>query len=151
MLLKRIHNDSGVVTHVLVKHTGSGDAQNFSERLVGAGVEAGWIVVEGETLTIKAQPEPLRYSIRRRPGYYVAGTCDRIPLTDAAWSQALSRTEATLAPREAKAYLSQRGLPVTGYEVTRAYECVLDAEQHDKFKAIVNAKGLVVGKHTQEI
>jgi hypothetical protein len=34
--------------------------------------------------------------------------------------------------------------------VTNAYECVLAREQHDRFRAVLDAKGRVVGNHNLE-
>lgn len=134
MLLKKNYGPDGSVSHVEVKHTGTSPEQNFSHRLVEAGMADGWVTVEDDALTMKTDAEPLRYQLKRKPGYYCVSTGDRIPISDIAWTQACTRAEAILAPREARKWLAARGLAETDYEVTRAYECVLGADQHDTFK-----------------
>jgi hypothetical protein len=59
-----------VVSHMEIKHTGQSPEQHFSTRLVAAGLAEGWLVIEGSTLTLKAQPQDLIYQIRRTPGTY---------------------------------------------------------------------------------
>lgn len=78
------------VKYVEIEHTGLHAEQHFSVKLIAQGVTDGWMVIEGNQLTIKAVPEDLHYTIKRVPGQYVDG-------------------------------------------IIHYYDCVLSAEQHDKF------------------
>lgn len=131
MLIKRQYDKAGKCTHVTVKHTGTGQAQNFSHRLVEGGVADGWIEVGDSQLVIKTDGEPLRYALNRTPGYYCISTGERIPVSAMAWS---SSRRGELASREAMLWLAKAGKAPTDYEVTNAYECVLDADQHAQHK-----------------
>jgi hypothetical protein len=148
MLMQRKYAKDGVtVTHVLVKHTGVSAEQNFSHRLVEDGMAAGWIAITDDKLKMLAQPERLVYTLKREPGYYCISTGERIPVSARSWASA---NRGTLARAEAQAWLKSKRLKDTDYEVTNAYECVLDAGQHDKFHAVVDAKGRITGNHTLE-
>lgn len=147
MLMQRQYNKAGKCTHVAVKHTGTSQAQNFSHRLVENGVADGWIEVGPSHLVIKTDGEPLRYALKRTPGYYCLSTGERIPVSAMAWA---SPRRGELASREARDWLQQAGKAPTDYEVTNAYECTLALEQHHRFRAVLDAKGRVVGNHTLE-
>ena len=149
MLLKRQHDSAGSCTGVLVKHTGLTAEQNFSRRLVSQAVAAGWMEIDGDLLTIDAKPEPLRYQLLRTPGYYCLSSGDRIPIGENAWVELLAG-EAALASRERAAWLASHGMQADDYTLTLAYECVLSAEQHVKFKAVRAPSGNVVAAHTLE-
>lgn len=148
MRLKRQY-DKGRVTHMLVEHTGTSPEQNFADRLVEQGIDEGWIKVDGAALELRAEPELLQYQILRAPGYYCRSTGDRIPLSERALRRLATRQMDT--PRaEALAWLASKGLDPTDYEVTLAYECVLDAGQHERFRAVRDAASNVVAAHTLE-
>lgn len=147
MMLRKQYDKAGKCTHVTVKHTGSSPEQNFSHRVVEDGVADGWIAVSPSQLVIKTDGEPLRYALKRTPGYYCLSTGERIPVSAMAWA---SPRRGELASREARDWLSKAGKAPTDYEVTNAYECVLAPEQHDRFRAVLDAKGRVVGNHTLE-
>lgn len=135
MLLKKHYDAKGAVTHVDVQHTGTHDAQSWGAKHVSAWVEEGWMRVDGDSIVIvtgDGQPD-LIYAIKRRPGYYCADTGERVPISDLALTQFMSQSVATLAPREAVAWLKGKGRSGK-YAATRNYECVLDAKQHAQFK-----------------
>lgn len=144
MRLKRQYDKGGRVTHMLVEHTGTSPEQNFADRLVEQGIDEGWITVSGTTaLMLKAEPESLQYRILRIPGYYCRSTGERIPLSERALRRLATRQME--APRaEALAWLAAKGLEPTDYEVTLAYECELDAGQHERFRATRDAASNVV-------
>lgn len=131
MLMQRQYDKAGKCTHVIVKHTGTDEAQNFSHRVVEGGIADGWIEVGEDYLQIKTDGEPLRYRLNRTPGYYCVSTGERIPISAMAWA---SPRRGELASREARTWLAKAGKEPTDYEVTNAYECVLDADQHAQFK-----------------
>lgn len=135
MELKRRTGPDGRVTHVDVVHTGINATQSWGAKHVAAWVDEGWMQIQSNRITITTgdgQPD-LTYTINRRPGYYCADTGERIPLSDLALSQFMTQTQATLAPREAVAWLTSRGRSGK-YVATRSYECVLDTALHEQFK-----------------
>lgn len=150
MLMQRQYDGAGKCTHVLVKHTGTEPAQNFSRRLVLQAVTDGWMQITGSTLTIKAEPEDLFYAIKRQPGYYCISTGERIPVDDLAWSQMLQTGRGDLSRQQALAWLASKGKPATDYEVTMAYECVLGDAQHEKFRAVHAISGNLIAAYKQE-
>lgn len=140
MHLKRLFDHSSgepVITGVEVKHTGVDAEQHFSTRLVAAGVAGGWITITGETMTMKAQPEPLVFKILRRPGYYCCFDKSAIPMPAEAWM------EPSLAAAVARAYLKAKGFSgespdpsnPAGYGRSNQWDVLLSAEQHAKYKA----------------
>jgi hypothetical protein len=153
MLLQRQYEKDAAgtprCTHVLVKHTGTSPEQNFSHRAVEQAMVDGWMHIDGDTLTVTAEPEDLLYQVKRTPGYYCRSTGERIPISPTAWVRMRSTGQGDLSAREAKAWLLSRGKDATDYEVTHAYECVLDAEQHAKFHAVRDGASNVVAAYTQ--
>lgn len=150
MLLKRQYDPATLdaaaprVTHVQVKHTGANAAQNLSTGLVADAVAAGWMRIDGATLTMVAEPEDLVYRIERGPGYYCCHDGKPIPISDLAREERLRSGIGRLSAAEALAYLAAHGFAgkaspdaanPAGYQVIDHYECVLAAEQHAKFKA----------------
>lgn len=135
MELKRRYGPDGNVSHVEVIHTGAREGQNWSARCVEAWVEEGWMRVDGDTIVLTTAPDQpdLVYTIVRKPGYYSVETGERIPVSDIALTQFMTKTQATIAPREAQAWLASRGL-TGGYVATRNYECTLQPDLHAQFK-----------------
>jgi hypothetical protein len=131
------------VSHVSVVHTGTSPQQNFSGRLVDAGLADGWLSISGTRLTIKTDAEPLGYAIVHPPGYYCCHDGKEIKLSQRARDERLrDPTHAKLAAAEARAYMEKAGFAgkaspdpqnPAGYRVIDHYECKLDAEQHAKF------------------
>lgn len=133
MELKRRNTPSGV--RIEVVHTGTYEDQSWGAKHVQAWAEEGWMVVGDDTitiLTVDGQPD-LVYSIKRKPGYYSKATGERIPLSDVAMTQFMTKVVATLAPQQATAWLLSKGI-TGGYEATRNYECTLPKAAHAKFK-----------------
>lgn len=146
MLLKRHHigvqTDNGSVEfrlkYVELKHTGVKPEQNFSTSLIAQGMADGWISMDDKSITLGVKPEALKYSIKRKPGYYCCHDGKAIPVTAEAYG------DPALAAVQCQQYLKANGFAgkkspdpsnPAGYERTHAYECVLDAKQHEKFKA----------------
>jgi hypothetical protein len=133
MKLQRQYTD-GACSHVRVVHTGTSPEQNFSTRLVDAGVAQGWVSVSGDRLLMKTDAAPLAYTVKRPPGYYCKSTDAPIPVSDAAW-RILTRYAITDEARpEVLAWLAAQGKAADDYDLSLAWECVLDAAQHDAFK-----------------
>lgn len=122
--------------HVEVKHTGVHPEQNFSSRMVMNAVSEGWMVIEGDKLTIKTcehQPN-LVYTINRSPGHYALQDGSRIPISDLAKEERQRTGIGRLSAKEALAYITAKGFTNKGYEVIDHFECVLDSALHDQFK-----------------
>jgi len=128
MKLQRQFRD-GKCTHMRVVHTGKSPEQNFSQRLVAAGLAEGWLTLAGDTLSMKTDGEPLRYTVKRRPGYWCKSSGDAIPVSAVAWGM-LMGGNGQLARAETLAWLASHGKPATDYDLTAAFECVLDPAQH---------------------
>jgi hypothetical protein len=148
MLLKRKYDlrdpAQPVVTGVELRHTGIKPEQNFSVRLVSQGLAEGWLELGDGTITLHTDVAPLRYTVRRAPGYYCCHDGKRIPISDMAQQERLRTGIGRLAALEARAYLATQGFAgkpspdaanPAGYQVLEHYECVLDAAQHAKWKA----------------
>lgn len=133
---------------VEVFHTGDTPQQTFRRGLVQDACAAGWMVVDGDTLKLKAVNVELSYSIDRHPGYYVKSTGGRIALSELAMWEFLSQPVATLAPAEARGYLAACGLQPTDYEATRNYQCTLSAGQHALWRSVRDIAGNVVAAQT---
>lgn len=127
-----------------VVHTGNAALQRFSHRFVQDGMAAGLVHIEGDRLTLVCEPMNLHYTVQRVPGYYCKSTGQRIPLSDMAMTEAMTRQVAILAPREARAWLLSYGLPATDYEAPKDFQCELDADQHQAMAAVLAPSGLRV-------
>lgn len=142
MLLKRIYEEQGsfgpTCVGVEVVHSGLNPEQNFSMAMVERGLSEGWIVQNGDVLELRTPNDVLRYQVKRRPGYYCSSTGERIPVSAVAWN---SRERGILCQREARKWLQERGKGPNDYEVTNAYECALNPEQHMKYRAVVGPSG----------
>lgn len=131
-MLKRIYGSDGKVDHFDVWHTGTRREQNFSRQLVEVGLAQGWILIEGERLTLRASPEYLVYRILRGPGYYCLHCGSALP-SDLTGQGA----RAHIAEVHRQASTSPDPQWPLGYRVSHAYECLLDEGQHEKFKSRV--------------
>lgn len=133
MKLQRQFTD-GKCTHMRVIHTGIAPEQNFSTRLVATGLAEGWITIDGDELLMKTADEPLRYALKRKPGYYCKSTGEPIAVSTVAWGMLMSG-QGQMANAEVRAWLISRGKDSADYDLTAAFECVLDAGQHEALKA----------------
>lgn len=116
--LKQIH----------VKHTGTHPEQQFSRRLVDAGLHEGWISLGQGKLTLHTAEGDLAYTIVRVPGTYCC-YCN-LALGDDP-SGVTGRDHVALM--HAGESCDDQDNPA-GYRVTHAYECVLDADTHAKWQ-----------------
>lgn len=116
-----------VFSHMTVHDTGATAAQHFSERLVKAGIEEGWISIKDGILTLYAKPENLLYTIVRTPGRYSCFDGTKLPDDDNG-----ARARAYIAKHHAGEPSPDPNHPA-GYECINYYDCVLSQEQHDKF------------------
>jgi hypothetical protein len=117
--------------HVEVKHTGTHAEQNFSHRIVAAGLAEGWISLGRGTLTLHAPAEDLLYAILRMPGRYCLH-CDHYLADDGDRGVKLREH---VSRAHAGAVSPDPATPA-GYVWLTYYECRLDAAQHAKFKVV---------------
>lgn len=150
MLIQRIHDPAGQCTGVRVKHTGLAPEQNFSHRLVEQALMEGWVTIDGDTLVMKAEPEDLRYLLKRRPGYYCTSSGQRIPITEAAWVRKQSTGRGDLSRKEALSWLAAHGKKAGDYHVTEAYECALETALHARYRAVPGRNGLLTAAANRE-
>jgi len=151
MLLKRhYHPGTLQVSGVEIKHTGVSPEQNFSRRVVTAGLTEGWLRIEGDKLTLDGANGKLEYVIRRSPGYYCKSTGERIPVSDVAWTDFLASGQGKLSQVEARAWLLGRGKDSSDYEITLAWECVLAPEDHEKWHCTRDVAGNVVSQWVKQ-
>ncbi len=139
------------ITHVTVHHTGLSAEQNFDDGLIDQALVQGWATLEGDRLLLKTDGEPLRYTVNRMPGYFCKSTGEPIPISAKAWARFRFGGDSALSQPEAKAWLAARGLAPNDYDIAVAYHCVLDADQHERLRAVPDAKGSLVAAHTLEV
>lgn len=116
--------------HLVIHHTGLDAEQSFSERLVQQGVEEGFILIQDGQLILYARPENLVYDVRRTPGRYSCFDGSKLPDDDDD-SGRLAR--AVMAERHPGEPSPDPAHPA-GYYKLNHYECVLNAEQQEKFR-----------------
>ncbi len=157
MMLKRHYDPASLVdgqsprvTHVEVIHTGLSADQNFDDGLIDGAVSAGWAQLSGDRLTLKTDGEPLRYTIKRTPGYFCKSTGERIPVSERAWARFRYGGDSAASQPEARAWLAAHGKQPNDYDIAVAYHCVLDTDQHDRFRAVRGPKNQIVAAHTLE-
>lgn len=153
MLLKRIYkipegwerqvNEKGdcinmpPLDYVALGNTGTNPEQNFPTQEVIHNMQHGLMGIDGDTLIFNVHPEPLRYAIKRRPGRYCLHCGTKLP--DDAKGE-LARLH--VAEQHAGVPSPHADIPA-GYENLTYFECVLDAEQHEKYRVRPERKHLV--------
>lgn len=116
------------LSHIEVYDTGTTPAQHFTSRFVERGKEEGWLTIENGILTIYAEPENLVYRVLRVPGRYSCFDGRKLPDDD---TGALAR--AYLAEHHAGQPSPDPENPA-GYRMINYYDCLLSAEQHERFR-----------------
>lgn len=117
------------LAHVELRHTGTTAGQNFSGGLVEAALREGWMTVSPGKITLHVQPEELVYSITRMPGRYCCHCAEKLP-DDATGELARAHVGGLHA-----GVPSPDAQHPAGYCMLNHYECVLDATQHERWKA----------------
>lgn len=116
--------------HLEIEHSGTKPEQHFSARLVQRGQEEGWMHIQDGKLILYAQPDNLVYDIKRAPGRYSCFDGSKLP-DDEDDSGRLARAEI------AAKYPGQKSPDPdnpAGYYKINYYDCVLNAEQHERFR-----------------
>jgi len=143
MLMKRLYdipdgwepqrNERGELLNPLpvaalsLKHTGTNPEQNFSRRMVDAGLQEGWLSMARGTLTLHTTEDDLAYTILKTPGTYCCH-CDMRLDDDPSGASNRQHVE-----REHPGEASPDPANPAWYRVTNAYECVLDEAQHARW------------------
>lgn len=130
--------------------TGEQPEQNWCRRQVLQYVSEGWMRLEGRQIVLQARQDTLTYDVVQEPGYYVASTGERIPLSELAMAQFMGEPQAILAAAEARNFLASRGLEPGDYTASRTYHCRLNDEQHAKWRSVRDRAGNLVAAHTLE-
>lgn len=152
MLLKRIYktpegwekrvDEKGDCTnpppldYLSLSNSGVNPEQNFSIDLVTEGLTNGLMSIDDDVLTLNCHPEPLRYAIKRRPGRYCLHCSEKLGDDNGG---TLARLH--VAEKHAGKPSPDTGTPA-GYVALNHFECVLDAEQHAKYRVKKKARAL---------
>ncbi len=120
--------------YVSCAHTGVSPEQNFSAGLINAALSEGWATISKGVLTLHVVPEDLIYTIKRMPGRYCCHCGEKLP--DDSTGELARGHVATAHPGAESPDPSNPA----GYCMTSAYECVLDAAQHERFRVRKAAK-----------
>lgn len=128
------------IDHVVVKHTGTHAEQNFTTRMVEAGLAEGFMSIAGGKLTLRAKPEDLVYTIKRGPGHYCCHCGVKLPDAAAFVADGVTAGMQHVADAHPGEKSPDAGNPA-GYGRINYFECVLATEQHKKFS--VRAQGRV--------
>src|SRR5688572_11512552 len=116
------------INGVEVVHTGAHAEQNFSTSLITEFIKLGIAQIDGNELMLRAEPEALHYTIKREPGRWCLHCGEKLP----------DDTNGELARLHIA--MKHNGVPSpvvsepSGYVWLTYFECVLDEEQHDKFR-----------------
>jgi len=135
MYLKRFYKDADeggnrLLDYISLAHTGSSPEQNFNIGLVTELITLGFMEINGDTLIFRVHPEDLRYQIKRAPGRYCLHCGQKL---DEDQGGEMARLHVALNHKGLK---SPNPNTPAGYEWLRYYECVLNGEQHEKYKFV---------------
>jgi hypothetical protein len=111
---------------------------------VTAGISEGWLDIANGKLTLKAEPEDVVYDLINEPRYFCKSTGETIPISRLAWEAFIGSGVGTLSSKEAGAWLAANDKPDGDYDISMAYECELNDEQHERLRAVRDAGGNVV-------
>lgn len=117
------------VKSVAIVHTGVDQKQNFSRRLIDAGVAEGWVTLSRGMITLHTEEADLAYTILHMPGRYCLHCEQHFP-TDPTGSESRRHLAVTHPGAE-----SPDAQWPHGYKVLEGYECLLDAAQHEAWKS----------------
>jgi len=133
MLLKRIYKEAREgetpeLDYISLAHTGVSPEQNFSVKLVTEGLGMGIMEIVEDELIFHVHPEDLHFAIKRTPGRYCLHCGEK--LTDDVGGQ-MARLH--IAMKHAGVPSPSASDP-SGYVALNHFECVLNDEQHEKYR-----------------
>lgn len=130
MYLKKYYLDSGEIDYISVAHTGVSREQHFSTSLVTEYLKLGLMELHDDELIFKTYPEHLRYTVIRVPGRYCLHCGEKLPDDQ---SGELARLH--VAMQHTGNPSPDKNNPA-GYEAIHYFDCMLDVDQHEKYKAV---------------
>jgi len=113
--------------YVAIGDTGVRREQNWSPKMVKQLEDLGVLELTGDSLILSAHPEPLVYKVLKMPGRYCLHCGDK--LVDNVDGSMARAHVASSHPGEK----SPDPENPSGYVCINAFQCMLDAEQHDKY------------------
>jgi len=116
-----------LVAGVEIVHTGARPEQNFSTPLITEFVKIGIAEIEGDQLTLHAQPEDLHYTIKRVPGRWCLHCGEKLPDDQ---NGEMARLHVAM---KHKGIPSPSADDPSGYQWLTYFECVLDDAEHARF------------------
>lgn len=111
-----------------IVHTGIQAEQNFSTPLITEFIKLGVASIEGDQLALKAAPEDLHYTIKRTPGRWCLHCSEK--LADDVNGE-LARLHVAMKHKDKPSPVESTP---AGYEWLTYFECVLNEEQHLRYK-----------------
>lgn len=114
--------------YISLANTGTTPEQNFSTTLVTEGLQSGLMEINDDELVFHVFPEDLIYTIKRTPGRYCLHCGEKLE-NDATGE--LARLH--IAMKHAGVPSPIQSVPA-GYEAINHFECVLDTNQHEKYR-----------------
>lgn len=134
MYVKKLYHESGPqkgqVRSWQVGHTGVNAKQHFKQETVHEGLVDGLMVISGNRLMIRAEPEDLKYTILRRPGRY-CHHCAHFEKDEGDKGESMRAH----VEKEHKGIDSPEPSEPAGYTWIKHFVCVLDSDQQSKFQA----------------
>lgn len=131
------------LAYISLGHTGISPEQNFSTTLVTEGLQSGLMEINDDELVFHVHPEDLIFTIKRMPGRYCLHCGEK--LADDTTGE-LARLH--IAMRH-KGILSPVPSIPAGYEAINHFECMLDPEQHEKYRVKEPARAPQFPKKTE--
>ena len=116
-----------------VVHTGTQAEQNFSDDLVHGWINKELASIADGKLVVKCEPDNLVYTILRAPGYYCSHCGAEFPDGGDVLFPGVTVARQHVLEAHGEAASPDPSNPL-GYSRLRAYQCRLEAGQHEQFK-----------------
>ena len=117
------------VDYLSLGDTGTTPEQRFTPAFVTEGLNAGWIELAGDEIILRAYPEDMRYQVARQPGRYCLHCGEKLA------DDAIGEMARLHIAQKHNGVASPDPNTPAGYVMLNYFECVLNAEQHEKYKA----------------
>lgn len=129
------------IDFITIEYTGTNPEQHFTEKLVRAGQREGFLAITGNTLSLIATPEDLEYTIKRYPGYYCCHCGAELPdagvmETDEDGKETGRTLGLVHVEEQHEGAVSPDPSNPSGYERLDYYDCILNKEQHERFRFV---------------
>jgi hypothetical protein len=128
--MENVHIRPPKIDYISLAHTGISPEQNFSVRLVTEYLQTGFMSISGDELFFYVHPETLHFEIIRRPGRYCLHCGEKLPDDTGG---ALARLHVA---EKHTGVASPNPDNSAGYVAINHFACVLNAEQHEKWKSV---------------